>query len=87
MAVGTLVGIAVVVSALLFLWLVRAQEPIRATGLGLAIGGALENVLDRLRVGSVRDFIDLYWRDWHRPAFNLADAAIAIGLAIVISHS
>jgi len=79
-----LVAIAVVISAWLFLWLLRTRRPITATGLGLAIGGALGNVADRVRLGSVRDFIDVYWRDWHWPAFNLADAAIVIGLGIVI---
>lgn len=83
-AAWTLIGIAVVISAWLFLWLLRARRPVEAIGLGFAIGGALSNVLDRLRLGSVRDFIDVYWRDWHWPAFNLADAAIVAGLAIVI---
>lgn len=79
-----LVGIAAAISAWLFLWLLRTQRPIVAIGLGFAIGGALSNVLDRLRLGSVRDFIDVYWRHWHWPAFNLADAAIVTGLAMVI---
>lgn len=83
-ALWILVGIAVAISAWLFLWLLRTRRPVVAVGLGLAIGGALGNVLDRLRLGSVRDFIDVYWRDWHWPAFNLADAAIVTGLAIVI---
>lgn len=83
-AAWVLVGIALAISAWLFRWLLRTRRPITAAGLGLAIGGALSNVLDRLRLGSVRDFIDIYWRDWHWPAFNLADAAIFTGLAIVI---
>lgn len=83
-ALWILIAIAVVISTWLFLWLLRTRRPITATGLGLAIGGALGNVLDRIRLGSVRDFIDVYWRDWHWPAFNLADAAIVTGLAIVI---
>ena len=83
-ALWILVGIAVVISAWLFLWLLRTRRPITATGLGLTIGGALSNVLDRLRFGSVRGFIDVYWRDWHWPAFNLADAAIVVGLALVL---
>ena len=82
-----LVGLAVVISGLLLWWLFRARRLAEATGLGLAIGGALSNVLDRLRFGAVRDFIDLYWGDWHWPAFNLADAAIVTGLAMVILFS
>lgn len=83
-ALWLLIGIAVAISTWLFLWLLRTGRPVVAVGLGLAIGGALGNVLDRLRLGSVRDFIDVYWRDWHWPAFNLADAAIVTGLAMVI---
>jgi len=79
-----LVAIAVGISAWLFRWLLRTQRPVTAIGLGLAIGGALSNVFDRLRLGAVRDFIDVYWRDWHWPAFNLADAAIVTGLVMVI---
>lgn len=79
-----LIGIAVAISAWLFLWLLRTRKAAEAIGLGLAIGGALSNVLDRLRLGSVRDFIDVYWRDYHWPAFNLADAAIVTGLALII---
>lgn len=83
-ALWILVGVALAISAWLFLWLLRTRRPVTAIGLGLAIGGALGNVLDRLRLGAVRDFIDVYWRDWHWPAFNLADAAIVTGLAIVL---
>ena len=79
-----LVGIAVAISGWLFWWLLRARKSAESIGLGLAIGGALGNVVDRLRLGAVRDFIDVYWRDWHWPAFNLADAAIVTGLAMVI---
>lgn len=79
-----LVGIAAGISAWLFLWLLRTTRPVTAIGLGLAIGGALGNVLDRLRLGSVRDFIDVYWRDWHWPAFNFADMSVVVGLAILI---
>jgi signal peptidase II len=53
-------------------------------GLALIIGGAAGNLLDRLLVGSVVDFVDVYWRSWHFWAFNVADAAISIGVAIMI---
>lgn len=55
-----------------------------AFGLGLAIGGALSNVVDRLMFGAVRDYIDLYWGTLHWPAFNLADVAIVIGLSLLV---
>ena len=83
-SIWVLVAIAVVMSGSLLWWLLRARKPAEALGLGLAIGGALGNVVDRLRFGAVRDFIDLYWRDWHWPAFNFADMAIVTGLGIVI---
>jgi signal peptidase II len=83
-SLGVLVGIAVAICVWLFLWLFRTQRSAEAVGLGLAIGGALSNVVDRLRLGSVRDFIDVYWQTWHWPAFNLADMAIVTGLGIVI---
>lgn len=83
-ALWVLVGIAIAITAWLLLWLGRSRRPVEAIGLGLAVGGALSNVIDRLRFGAVRDFIDLYWREHHWPAFNLADAAIVAGLAMVI---
>jgi signal peptidase II len=51
--------------------------------LGLVFGGATGNLLDRWRLGVVVDFIDLYWRDYHWPAFNVADSAITIGVALL----
>ena len=79
-----LIAVGIVLSMLFCVLLVRTQSLTHAAGLGLAIGGALGNVVDRLRFGSVRDFIDVYWRDHHWPAFNLADAVIVTGLALVI---
>jgi signal peptidase II len=54
------------------------------TGLMLIVGGAAGNLVDRLRQGYVVDFVDAYWRGWHFWAFNVADAAITIGVAIII---
>ena len=55
-----------------------------AVALALVIGGAIGNVIDRLRLGHVVDFVLLYWRDWSWPAFNLADSAIVIGAALLV---
>jgi signal peptidase II len=52
-------------------------------GLGLLWGGALGNLLDRLRHGSVTDFLDFFWRTWHWPVFNVADSAICVGIFIL----
>ena len=53
-------------------------------GLALILGGAAGNLLDRARQGYVVDFVDAYWRGWHFWAFNVADAAITVGVAILI---
>ena len=53
-------------------------------GLALVIGGAVGNLIDRVRVGYVVDFIDVYWRGWHFWAFNVADAGITIGASLLI---
>lgn len=51
-------------------------------GLGLILGGSLGNMFDRLRYRAVVDFLDFYWRDWHWPAFNVADMGICLGAFI-----
>jgi signal peptidase II len=51
--------------------------------LGLIFGGAVGNLIDRARWGSVVDFIDVYWRAWHWPAFNVADSSITVGVALL----
>lgn len=63
---------------------VRARHPLERAGLALVVGGALGNIVDRLRQGAVTDFLDLYWRDWHWPTFNGADIAITIGALCVL---
>ena len=52
--------------------------------IGLVFGGAAGNLLDRWRFGAVVDFIDVFWRGYHWPAFNVADSAISVGVAIMI---
>lgn len=63
--------------------IVPRGEPLAAVALGLIFGGAMGNLLDRARFGAVVDFIDLHWRGFHWPAFNLADSAITIGVALL----
>jgi signal peptidase II len=53
-------------------------------GLALIIGGAAGNLIDRLAIGSVVDFVDVYWRDWHFWVFNVADSAITVGVTLMI---
>lgn len=81
LSVLALVGIP-----LLFWWEWRREPALARTvwGLGLILGGALGNLVDRLRLGRVTDFLDFYAGDWHWHAFNLADSSICVGTALVL---
>lgn len=79
-----LAGLAILVSLGLFVWLMRLPDPLPAYGIGLVIGGAIGNVIDRFRFGAVFDFIDFYVGNWHWPAFNLADSAITVGVLLLL---
>ena len=52
----------------------------------MILGGAVGNVIDRIRLGKVVDFLDLHIKDLHWPAFNIADSAITVGILIFIYH-
>ena len=65
----------------------RAQPALERAGFALVVGGALGNVIDRLRQGAVTDFLDFYWRDWHWPTFNVADIAITLGTVLILAAS
>ena len=54
-----------------------------AVAVGMIFGGAAGNLIDRARFGAVVDFLDFYWRGWHWPAFNVADSAITVGVALL----
>jgi signal peptidase II len=80
-------GLAIAVSLGLIWWLRRlalATHSLLSAGLTLILGGAIGNVIDRLRIGEVVDFVDVHWGLAHFPAFNVADSAISIGAACVI---
>ncbi len=78
--------IALAVSAVIVVWLKRlpAAEKWQAAALALILGGALGNVIDRVRFGYVVDFLDVYYQQWHWPTFNIADSAITVGVAILV---
>ncbi len=82
-------GFALVMSLLLGIWLLRleARERLMALALSLVLGGAVGNLIDRVRTGRVVDFIDFYVGDWHWPAFNVADSAITLGVALLLLGS
>ena len=67
-------------------WMLKAHPGQKLFSFALAciLGGAVGNVIDRVRYGYVVDFLDFYWGTWHFPAFNIADSAISIGAACLI---
>jgi signal peptidase II len=75
---------AAAIVAVLIYWLSRVSSPFLAVAIGLIIGGAMGNVIDRLRLGAVVDFLDFHLGAAHWPAFNLADSAICIGVAAML---
>ncbi|MBI2397546.1 MAG: lipoprotein signal peptidase [Xanthomonadales bacterium] len=79
-------GFALLVSAGFAIALARLgrNERFSALAFALVIGGAVGNIIDRVRLGYVIDFILWYWREWHWPAFNIADSAIVCGAAVLI---
>ena len=81
--------IAVVVSVVIVLWIKRLEqhEKWQAIALALILGGAIGNVIDRISLGYVVDFIQIYYQQWFWPAFNIADSAISIGVVMIIIDS
>ncbi len=77
-ALVALVGVAVYASTL------PASDRLARLGLTCIVGGAAGNLIDRVALGHVVDYVDAYWRGWHFWAFNVADAAITIGAALMI---
>ncbi len=72
------------IATILIIWLWRIKAKHLAIALGLIIGGAFGNVIDRIQNGGVTDFLDFHFASYHWPAFNLADSAIFIGVAIIL---
>jgi len=77
-ATAALIGVGVYAASL------AHHQIVARIGLALIIGGAAGNLLDRIVVGSVVDFVDVYWRTYHFWAFNVADSAITVGVAIMM---
>ncbi len=75
-----------VVSIVLIVWIMRTPREHKwlAIGLALILGGAVGNLIDRALFGYVIDFLDVYYQQWHWPAFNIADSAITLGAGILI---
>ena len=79
-------ALAIGVSAVLTRWLARTPRADwrNALPLALVIGGAIGNLIDRIRIGHVIDFIQVYYSDWAFPSFNIADSAISVGAVLLI---
>lgn len=80
-----LIAVNVIVSLALLVWLYRETLGLLPYGIGLVVGGALGNAVDRLHLPGVVDFLDFHLAGWHWPAFNLADSAIVCGVAVIIA--
>ena len=80
-------GFALAVCGLLGYWIAHEKDKETRIGLALVLGGALGNVIDRIRFGAVIDFLDFYIDTYHWPAFNIADSAICIGVVLIIIKS
>jgi signal peptidase II len=77
-AAGALAGLAFFAASL------PVGQRLSRLGIALVIGGAAGNLIDRIALGYVTDFVDVYWQGWHFWAFNVADAAITVGVALMI---
>lgn len=87
LGVWILSALAIVIVLLLVGWLKNEKNRLVQIALGFIMGGALGNVIDRLRFGAVFDFLDFHVNDVHWPAFNLADSFICVGAALIIIHA
>jgi signal peptidase II len=80
-------ALALVISAVICVWLrrtVAALQPLLVAGLALVLSGAVGNVIDRLRLGYVVDFVAVHWNEHYFPAFNVADSCITVGAGLLI---
>jgi signal peptidase II len=83
-AIIALVQTAALVGFVFYAASLATGQRLTRMGLSFVIGGAAGNLIDRLTSGYVLDFFDFYWRGWHFWAFNIADASITIGVALMI---
>lgn len=82
-----LAGLSLVIAGWLGRWLWQQPAWRTAVGLGMVIGGALGNVIDRLRFGAVADFLDFHALGWHFATFNVADGGISLGVMLILIDS
>ncbi|TSA05313.1 MAG: lipoprotein signal peptidase [Methylococcus sp.] len=83
------IGLAVIASVLICFWIrqIPNDRKLEASAWALVLGGALGNLIDRVLYGYVIDFLDVYYGEWHWPAFNVADSAITVGVIFLLLES
>ena len=81
------VSLIAIGALLYFVRQVDARQPVLLFALGGILGGALGNLIDRMATGTVVDFLDVHWRGWYWPTFNVADSFISTGVVILLLHS
>lgn len=79
-----LVGLTAAITAGVAIWLWRERSRLDVTALGMVLGGAIGNIVDRARFGYVVDFLHFFWGEWHFYVFNVADAAITVGVILLL---
>ena len=77
-------AVALLIIVFMYLWFLKEKNFLIRVGLTFVMAGALSNVIDRLYLGFVVDFIDWHIKDWHWPAFNLADSFICTGIFLMM---
>ncbi len=82
-----LIGIILIITVILLIWLMRVQSFLMATAMGLVLGGAVGNVIDRIYYGAVADFFSFHYRGFNWYVFNLADIWVVAGAALLIYDS
>lgn len=83
---ASVAGVAVI-AILYFVHTTPVSQKVVLVACGFVLGGALGNLIDRVSYGSVIDFLDVYYGDWHFPAFNVADSCITIGVGLLLLSS
>jgi signal peptidase II len=80
----SVVSLLALLAIALYAWRMPVQSRLPQTALALVMGGAIGNLFDRARLGYVIDYVDMYWGAYHWPAFNVADSAITVGVALLV---
>jgi signal peptidase II len=80
----TVVAVGISIVLMIWLWRLPNRSRLLPVAISLVLGGAIGNLIDRVRFGYVVDFIDVHYQGWHWPAFNLADSVIVIGVILLL---